>query len=163
MKNLYIIKITENDTGVETIFGHAFTNMENALYYRDQFNRYHDHISTASVETIELPFIGRSVCYIYGYYGIGGGFGVPMHHMIENSQVYSCSADAKHDPIWQTALGSVDKHPEVKHHVTDIMIATDDYGEAFNWGYGGFNVSVKRIRVIKAGTEYDENIVRWSF
>ena len=161
MKNLYIIKITENETGVEEIFGHAFTNEENALYYRDQYNRYHDHINTASVEKIELPFIGRSVCYIYGYYGIGGGFGVPMHNVINISQVYSCSADAKHDPIWQEALKSVEQHPEAKHHATDIMIATDDYVEAFNWGYGGFNVSIKRIRVIKAGMEYDEHVAGW--
>ena len=37
-----------------------------------------------------------------------------------------------------------------KYHVTYTMIATDDFGEPFYWGYSGFNVSVRRIRVIKA-------------
>lgn len=150
MEKLFIIKITENDTGVETIFSHAFTNRENANYYADQLNYYRDNISTASVYEIELPFIGRSVCYIHGYYGIGGGFGFPMHHVVDNSQIYSCANDAKHDPIWQKTLIKVSDNPEVKHHITDTMIATDDFGEPFNWGYGGFNVSVRHIRVIKA-------------
>ena len=159
MENLYIIKINENETGEESIFSHAFTNEENALYYADRIS-YYDHISTASVEKIELPFIGRSICYVHGYYGIGGSFGVPMHHMINISQVYSCVADAKHDPIWQEALRSVEEHPKVKYHVTDSMIATDDFGEPFDWGYGGFNVSVEHIRVIKAGVEYNKYIDR---
>ena len=156
---LYYIKITNNDTPEEHIFDHAFTNEENAVYYANQFNYYNDHIRTASVEEIELPFIGRSVCYVYGYYGIGGGFGIPMHHVIGNSQIYSCVADAKHDPIWQKALRSVEEHPEVKYHVTGSMIATDDFGDPFCWGYGGFNVTIKLIRVIKAGVEYNKNLV----
>ena len=155
MEKLYIIKIAVKESGRESIFSHAFTNEENALYYAKQYNIYNDHIRTATVEEIELPFIGRSICYVHGYYSICRGSGVPMHHMSNISQVYSCVADAKHDPIWQNALKSVEEHPEVKYHVADSMIAT-----TFDWSYGGFNVSVKRIRVIKAGVDYNKHIDR---
>lgn len=150
MKKLYIIKIVDNDSGLETIFSHAFTNEANAIYYVERFNYCRGHISTASVYEIKLPFIGRSVCYINGYYGIGGGFGGPYTSLVDNSQIYSCANDAKHDPIWQKAMTKVSDNPNEKYHVTDTMIATDDFGEPFIFGYGGFNVSVRHIRVIKA-------------
>lgn len=161
--NLYYISISSTDTPEQHIFNYAFTERDNADGYAAVING-RKLTKIASVHEINLPFIGRSVCYVKKDSGIGGGFGMPMHEKIWNSRIYSCTNHAKSDNLWQKSIEFFKKNPDEKMHETDTMIATDHYGEPFSWGhYDGFITTIERIRVIKAGMEYNENIVGWSF
>ena len=161
---LYYISIGSTKTPEQNIFKYAFTERINAEDYAAVVNK-RTLTKIASVHEIDLPFIGRSVCYVKKDAGIGGGFDMPMYEMIWNSRIYSCMDHAKSDHLWQNSLKFFENHPNLKKHETDTMIATDDdHGEPFSWGhYGGFVTTIEHIRVIKAGLKYNEPIVGWSF
>ena len=164
MKLHYIvISNTYTPAPEQKIFNYAFTERVNAEDYAAVINR-RTLTKIASVNQIDLPFIGRSVCYVKQDAGIGGGFDMPMYEKIWNSRIYSCINHAKNDDLWQESIDFFKKNPGEKMHESYTMIATDHHGEPFSWGhYDGFVTTIERIRVIKAGMEYNENIVGWSF
>ena len=162
---LYYISISSTNTPEQHIFNYAFTERVNAEDYAAVINR-RTLTKIASVHEINLPFIGRSVCYVKEDAGIALTFGtMPMHEDITNSRIYACIEHAKTDPLWQRSKMYFERNPKEKMHETDTMIATDDgHGEPFSWGnYHGFVTTIERIRVIKAGMEYNEDIVEWWF
>ena len=139
---LYIIKNTRNE-----IHNTAFVDKElaNHTAYHLEYNSDMDHF----VEEIDLPFIGRSVCYIYADYGIEF-LSNPMKEDIRVSPIYACTQHAKNDHLWVNAVSHMNINHKNRYHVTDNMIATDMHGKPFEWGnYFGFNVTIRRIRVIK--------------
>lgn len=158
MQTLYYIVISDNYTPEQRIFGYAFTCRENAEYYADEINlNYLTKIATATVCEVKLPFIGRSVCYVKKDSGIDSNFYTgEMYELYQYSPIYSCTGHAKSDELWQNSLNFFEKHLDKKKHESSTMIATDDHGEPFSWGnYYGFVTTIERIRVIKAGEEYN--------
>ena len=141
---VYIVRDREGD-----IWPFAFTDKEMAEHEACDLsfepNKYH-------VVEIDLPFVSHSVCYIHGYYGIGGDFGIPMKQIIRNSSIYACTEHAKKDKMWIDAIAYMKNHLgkyHIKETANETYVATDKFGEPFYWGYDGFNVSIKRIRVIR--------------
>lgn len=141
---LYIIKNARNE-----IHNTAFVDKKIAIEWKYHFE-YKSGMNHL-VEEIDLPFIGRSVCYVYADYGIKSDLN--NHIMEENtyySHIYACMQHAKNDQLWLNAIDHMINNPHNKYHVTDNMIATDLNGNPFEWGnYDGFNVTIKRIRVNK--------------
>lgn len=137
---LYIIKNARNE-----IHNTAFVDKKIAIEWKYYF-KYKSGIDHF-VEEADLPFIGRSVCYVYADYGIKY---FPMKEDICISSIYACTQHAKNDRLWVNAINHMNHNSNNKYHVTDNMIATDNYGEPFGWGdHDGFNVSIRRIRVNK--------------
>ena len=141
---LYIIKNARNE-----IYDTAFIDKKLAIEWKYYF-KYKSGVDYF-VEEVDLPFIGRSVCYVHADYGIKCDLdNTVMEENIHYSPVYACTQHAKKDRLWINAIDHMNNNPKNKYHKTDSMIATDLYGDPFEWGnYDGFNVSIKRIRVNK--------------
>ena len=140
---LYIIK------NKKEIHPFAFTDKRVANLAAGTLFGYH------YIEEVELPFIGRSVCYVEADFGIS--YDINNNRMRENihtSSIYACVEHAKMDKLWVDTIKYMNTNPDQKYHIKDtpeeIFIASDHFGEPFNWGnYDGFNVGIRRIRVIK--------------
>ena len=140
---LYIIRNARNNEIYDTAF------VDNKLAIEWKYYLKHKSGIDYFVQEVDLPFIGRTVCYVHADYGIRM-FSNPMEEDIHRSSIYACIQHAKNDRLWISAINHINNNPQNKYHMTDNMIATDLYGKPFEWGnYCGFNVSIRRIRVNK--------------
>ena len=141
---LYIIKNARNE-----IHNTSFVDKKIAIEWR-YYLEYKSGVNHL-VEEVNLPFIGRTVCYVHADYGIKCN--LDNHVMEEDifcSPIYACIQHAKNDQLWISAINHTIDNPNNKYHITNNMIATDLNGNPFEWGnYDGFNVTIKRIRVNK--------------
>lgn len=107
------------------------------------------------IEIVDLPFIGRSVCYITGYHGYNYDFTRgKIYDVTTTSKIYSCSSDAKTDNIWQSAMKRAEKEGPDEVRVSDDRVTCIDH-DGYPFVHGDimedkFNVSIKRIRVDKS-------------
>lgn len=140
---LYTIKNAVNNE----IYNTAFIDKKIAIEWR-YYLEYKSGLNHL-IEEVDLPFIGRTVCYVHADYGIRM-FSNPMQEDIQCSSIYACIKHAKNDRLWVNAINHINNNPQNKYHMSDNMIASDLYGEPFEWGnYCGFNISIRRIRVNK--------------
>jgi hypothetical protein len=134
-------------------FSKAYTDQKMAERVAEDYNAYTS--KHYRVNAIDLPFVGRSVCYVHAYYGYDYNYfndGAPIVNRCESSHIYSCTDMAKTDFIWRDLLCRAQINPS-KHIITDTKIASrDNNGKEFTYGdcfENLFNVAIHRIRVIK--------------
>lgn len=145
---LYFIELKdiEHDT---YIYNLAFTSEK--LAERKAWTIEYNSCMNARVRSIDLPFIGRTVCFVHADFGVAQSFDpAPMRENILFSKIYACADFAKKDELWMKGLSRMEQEPDERYHVTSNMIATDRFGRPFRWGdRDGFNISIRRIRVSK--------------
>ena len=134
---------------------------EYAYTDRDRANRNAIHLKIMSpsrmyeVKEIDLPFIGRSVCYIHTYHGYDYIYDFPktgIENVVSISNVYSCADHAKNDQMWIHSIEKYNQNPE-NHIMKDDMIASKE-SDGFPFSYGDimggkFNTKIEHIKVIK--------------
>ena len=143
---LYIIS-----QGNRSYYKKAFTNKETAM---DTLSALNDNSNIeCRLEEYELPFIGRTVCYVYGYYGFDYDYtNREIRSLVSRSGVFACNEHAKDSFQWKEAVNMSSGRNDI-FIITDTKIASKESdGSEFNYGdcmSGKFNVSIKRIRVVK--------------
>lgn len=160
---LYYIINKDMHTPEQRIFKYAFTCREDAEYYADMINQCY-LTKTAIVEEIELQ---PTDCFAYYVQrdsgGTGGGFLTPMYELLQYSRIYPCAEDAKTDELWLNSLEFFEKNPDEKKHETELMIATDKFGEPFCWReHDGFVTTIERIQVINDAEKWDLSSDIWN-
>jgi hypothetical protein len=136
----------------------AFTNYESAkgALFWIQSDYHHWRLDFA-----DLPFIGRSVCYVEDYRGYDYIFGEGMEHVCTYSKIYACANHAKsYDPSWKGGLEAIQNSGrETEFIIRDNLLASRDstfndkpfvHGDVME---GKFRVMIKRIRVDKRTIE----------
>lgn len=132
----------------------AFTNEERAIEAMNNMNRVAGY-EKYELKEFDLPFIGRSVCYVYGYYGFDYDYvSSEIRSLVAKSEIYACTDHAKESFQWKEAV-NMSSGRSYSFIITDTKIASKESdGSEFNYGdcmSGKFNVSIKRIRVNKKG------------
>ena len=132
----------------------AFTSKERAIRTMDAMNCFAGY-EQYELKEFDLPFIGRSVCFVYGYYGFDYDLtNGKMYNIETRSEIFACNEHARQCSHWKDAieLSTVCKNEFI---ITDTKIASKDFdGSEFFYGDcmgDRFNVSIKRIRVNKKG------------
>lgn len=127
----------------------AFTDLEMAEYTA-WGTRY-------TVREIELPFIGKYVCYVHAYYGYTYTW-PGMHDVCEDSNIYACMGDANKDPIWEKALNRVTTDGEEKYALgfeeRNEPYIRSKYPSGSEWFHGeacdgNFFAKIFRIKVVR--------------
>ena len=152
MEKLYILRDGRN------FYKHAYIKESTALNICKWANEHYD--TDYRVEEFELPFIGRSVCYVDVYCGFDYFFGkvdTEIRDINLISPIYSSIDQAKESELWQRYQGYSQSEPS-DYIITDTMIASrqsscgtsDDvpfyYGDSIE---DKFNMQIRRIRVIR--------------
>ena len=108
------------------------------------------------VKEIELPFVGKYVCYVHAYYGYTYGY-CDIHDVEAYSDVYPCVNNARESPLWAELMERVHAEGEDKHvfgtdHLNRHFVATKYYGEGFFYGdycLGCFRATICHIKVVR--------------
>lgn len=142
---LYILKYGNQ------YFSKAYTDQKMAERVAEDFRNYTS--KNYMVKTIELPFIGRSVCYVHAYYGYDYDYdGLSIFDRRQSSHIYSCTDMAKQDDLWSALMHIAQSDPS-NYIIADNKISSrNSNGEEFIHGdcfQNRFNCSIRRIRVIK--------------
>lgn len=128
----------------------VFTNKERATRTVDDMNCFAGY-EKYELKEFDLPFIGRSVCYVSGYYGFDYDFD-RIYDIESITNIFACNDHAKKSKLWKKATADSNGNND-KFIITDTKIASKDlFGEEFIYGdcmEGMFNVSIERIRVNK--------------
>lgn len=149
MEKLFILRDGRN------IHNRAYTDKSTAETCCEFLNDYHN--KNYSVYKVDLPFIGRSVCFIDVYCGFDYFFGkeeTEIRDINLISDIYPCIDQAKESELWQRYLGYSRSEPS-DYIITDTMIASKEYpwsDTPFTYGdsiQDKFNMQIRRIRVIR--------------
>lgn len=137
--------------GNRSYYDKAFTNKENALNAISILNNYYN--TKYELKEYDLPFIGKYVCYVYGYYGFDYDYtNCEIRSLVSRSEIFACLLHAKESFQWKEAVNMSDGKTDL-FTITNTKIASKEAdGSDFIYGdcaRGMFNVSIKRIRVIK--------------
>lgn len=132
----------------------AFTNEERAIRAMHSMNCVAGY-EKYELKEFDLPFIGRSVCYVSGYYGFDYDYASSeIRSLVCKSEIYACNEHAKESFQWKEAVNMSSGRSD-SFIITDTKIASKEFdGSEFNYGdcmRDMFNVSIKRIRVNKKG------------
>jgi hypothetical protein len=152
MPKLYTLE-TER-SGDFRFYKKAYTDRKMAEYVAYVLNAY--HAKDYEVREIELPFIGKHVCYVYAYFGFDYGWD-SIYNEMECSDVYSCVVNAKESPLWQRLMERVIADGKENYIIRDtnkeqLIASKDIFGEPWFYGDvmgGNFNAEIRRIRVIR--------------
>lgn len=130
----------------------AFTNKERAIRTMHSMNCVAGY-EKFELREVDLPFIGRSVCYVSSYYGFDYDYtSREIRSLVGKSEIYACVDHAKESFQWKEAV-TMSSGRKDSFIITDTKIASKESdGSEFNYGdcmCGKFNVSIKRIRVVK--------------
>lgn len=146
MKLYVLVSDNPNDWA---FYHKAYTNREMA-----EFTAYN---TSYHVREIELPFIGKHVCYVHAYYGYTYDW-PDMHGVYEDSGIYACMRDANEDPIWKKAINRVKAEGEEKYALgfgerSEPYIRSKLSG-GYEWFHGeacdgNFFAKIFRVKVIK--------------
>ena len=131
-------------------YDQAFTRKERAIERMDNMNCLAGY-EKYTIKEFDLPFIGRSVCFVIAYYGYNYDFD-SIYDVMSISDIFACNDHAKQSKEWKKAVKASSGN-EDEFIITDEKIASKDwFGEEFFYGdymNGMFNTSIYRIRVIK--------------
>lgn len=147
METIYVVRRNEKVVGDK-----VFRTFDSAL--REKENREINTCREHNIISVELPFAKRSICRLrlyrgYDYDMLGYG-SEPIYDVVGYSEFFACSDYAKQHKWWKDAMRDVEKEPK-EFHVTNSMIASDDYGDPFMYGdcfMGKYNLTIERFKVV---------------
>lgn len=151
-----IVYVLEHDSGTG-FYNKAFTDLDLARSVQDDLAVYAGR--SYVVKKVELPFVGRHIYYVRGYYGFSYDFSCSkIYDVVKIGGFYPYMASAKTDKLWLDAWDIVSSGPLHNYVTNGRMLATFDRfsNEPFMFGDvadGNFNVAIHKIRVNKSGSD----------
>lgn len=108
------------------------------------------------VEEVELPFLGKYVCYVHLYSGFTYGYR-DIHDVEAYSHICPSIGKAKENQMWTDLMDRVradgeDKYIVGLNRLQEHFVATKYYGEPFifgDYGLGCFNATIHRVKVVR--------------
>lgn len=104
----------------------------------------------ADIKEVEVKFAKRSVCFLHLYSGYDYGID-SMYDVISQSEIFSCSEEAKKHRWWTQAVERYKECPE-NHFMDDNLICSYDADLDEKFYYGDvmeckFRLSIERLKV----------------